>query len=109
MIIQPGTSQAFHNLAPVQIAVGAGAAGFVDTDCSTWLAPGGSLAMVMMVPNGVPSDIGARATGGVDTHLTSAVSGVRTCYPVQLSAGKHCDLYRDATNNNYYYAFGYWL
>jgi hypothetical protein len=107
MIIQPGTSQAFHNLAPVQISVGAGAAGFIDTDCSTWLAPGGSLVMVMMASNG-GGVIGARNTGGPDTSLT-VITAVRTCYPVMLSAGKHADLYRDAANTNYYYAFGYWL
>jgi len=105
-MINQGTP-AFYNLAPVQIVVGAGSPGFIDTDCTIWGAPGGALVMVMMVPSGVPADIGARA-GGIDTHLTTSVTGVRTCYPVKISSAKHCDLYRDTTYINYYYGMGYW-
>lgn len=84
--------------------INSGAAGWIDTDCSSDLPANARVALVFMYGAG-GGVCGVREHGSsVDTKGNWGAAW--TTIPVDVSVTKHIDFYRDVANNNVYKVFG---
>ncbi len=87
-----------------QFNVAAGAAGYVDTDCSALSTNPNLVWLIQAKGDGNWTTVGARPHGSAIDPKCPAVG---TLLMSKLDATGHCDLYRDAAVANEYRFVGY--
>lgn len=103
----PGGLTRFIELAPVDTAIVAGVAAWIDTDLSATLGAGRKVCVFVCTSAGVPTNgFGVRPNGSAIDTLVPLVPSVCTLLS-ECSATGHIDFYRDPGSNLNYRLVGY--
>lgn len=96
----------FTQITPAYHAIAAGAAGYVDTDCSGDIGAVARKCLVLIWNAGGQS-AGARTTGTTDDYKKVQTAGITNVIFVNSNAAGHIDFYRNAAISNQYQIEGY--